>query len=59
MLSLQTVIVILIVGAAAFFLLRRVRKSLNRSTPPSCGCGCSACSATQCGTDDQPGPDRN
>ena len=59
MLSLQTVIVILIVGVAAFFLLRRVRKSLSRSTPPSCGCGCSACSATSCGPEDQPGPGRN
>lgn len=44
---LQTIVTLLIVAGAAFFLARRIYKSLKKSGPASCGCGCSDCDVAQ------------
>ncbi len=41
--QLQTIIVILIVAGAAFYLGRRFFNSLKKSDSSACGCGCSGC----------------
>ena len=45
--QLQTIIVILIVAGAAFYLGRRFHNSLKKSHSSTCGCGCSECSTAQ------------
>jgi hypothetical protein len=44
---MQTIIVIFIVVAAVFFLIRRFCNSVNSKTQTTCGCGCDGCSPTQ------------
>ncbi len=44
---LQTVIVILIVAGAAFWLARRFYNSLKKSDSSACGCGCSGCTVAR------------
>ena len=44
---MQTLIVILIVALAAYYLIRRFYKSIHPSSPPACGCGCEGCGADQ------------
>ncbi len=41
---MQTIIVILIISVAAFFLIRRFYNSLRTTNQPTCGCGCNGCS---------------
>jgi hypothetical protein len=41
--QLQTILVILIVAGAAFYLVRRFYNSLKKSDSSACGCGCSGC----------------
>jgi FeoB-associated Cys-rich membrane protein len=43
---LQTIVALLIVAGAAFLLVRRIRNSLKKGSPPSCNCGCSGCEAS-------------
>jgi hypothetical protein len=43
MLHLQTVVALLIVAGAAFFLVRRICKSLKKGDPPACNCTCPGC----------------
>jgi len=40
---MDTFIVVLIVGLAIFYVGRKFINNLQKSTPSSCGCGCSAC----------------
>jgi hypothetical protein len=40
---IQTVVALLIVAGAAFLLVRRIRNSLKKGSPPSCNCGSSGC----------------
>ena len=42
----QTIITFLIVAGAAFFMVRRIYRSLKKSGPASCDCGCSGCNVT-------------
>jgi hypothetical protein len=44
---MQTIIAILIIAAAAFFLIRRFYNSLRAKNQSTCGCGCDGCSPTQ------------
>jgi hypothetical protein len=44
---MQTTIVLIIVGLAAAFLLRKVYLRLFKRTPPACGCGCNGCALQQ------------
>jgi hypothetical protein len=53
--SFQTIIAFLIVAGAAFFLVRRIYKSLKKSASASCGCGCSGCNAAADRQDSQTG----
>lgn len=44
----QTIVVLLIVAGAAYYLIRRVYNSLkNRPDASSCGCNCTDCNALQ------------
>jgi len=45
--QLQTIIVILIVACAAFYMIRRIYNSLKKSGSTSCNCGCSGCNVSQ------------
>ncbi len=49
MLQLQTIIVILIVACAAFYMIRRIYNSLKKGDSTACGgnCGCSGCNVSQ------------
>jgi hypothetical protein len=40
---MQTVVALIIVAGAAFFLVRRICNSLKKGGPPACDCGCSGC----------------
>ena len=53
--SFQTLVTLLIVAGAAFFLVRRIYRSLKKSAPAPCGCGCTACDAPRDCGESQPG----
>ncbi len=40
---MQTAIVIIIVAAAGFYLIRRFYNSIAKGSPSTCGCGCDGC----------------
>ncbi len=40
---MQTAIVIIIVAAAGFYLIRRFYNSVAKGSPSTCGCGCDGC----------------
>jgi hypothetical protein len=42
---MQTLLVVLIVTAAAFLLGRRFYRSVKKVAPPACGCGCAGCAS--------------
>ena len=46
---IQTIVTLLIVAGAAFFLVRRIYKGLKKTDSASCGCSCSCsgCNAAQ------------
>jgi hypothetical protein len=46
--QLQTIIVILIVACAAFYMIRRIYNSLKKNGSAACGdsCGCSGCNVS-------------
>jgi hypothetical protein len=46
MMQIQTVVALLIVAGAVFFLVRRFRNSLRKSGAPACNCSCSGCEAS-------------
>lgn len=52
----QTILVVLILAAAAFYLVRRWFRTLARKQP-SCCSGCSGCGAANAGKDKTCGPD--
>jgi hypothetical protein len=43
MMQIQTVVALLIVAGAVFFLVRRFRNSLRKGGTPACNCSCSGC----------------
>jgi len=40
---MDTLIVVIIVGLAVFYLVRKFRRDLSHSQESSCGCGCAGC----------------
>ena len=40
---MDTLIVVIIVGLAVFYLARKFRRDLSRTQEKSCGCACSGC----------------
>ncbi len=44
---MQTAIVIVIVAAAAYFMVRRIYNNVQKDTSSDCGCGCDGCSPSQ------------
>ena len=44
---MQTVIVIVIVAVAAFFMIRRFYNSFQKGHNSTCGCGCDGCAPSQ------------
>ncbi|MEJ2154304.1 MAG: FeoB-associated Cys-rich membrane protein [Desulfobacteraceae bacterium] len=43
----QTIIVIVIVAIAAFFMIRRFYNGIQKSSSSTCGCGCEGCAPSQ------------
>lgn len=43
MVQVQTVVALLIVAGAAFFLVRRICNGLRKGSAPTCNCSCSGC----------------
>jgi hypothetical protein len=52
--SFQTIVTLLIVAGAAFYLVRRIYRNLKKDDPAPCGCGCSSCNVAQDCGDSQP-----
>jgi len=60
---MDTMIVVIIVGLAVFYLARKFRRDLSGAQESSCGCGCSGCGkSAECadtGIMDAPPPDES
>ena len=58
---MDTIIVLVIVGLAVVYLVRRFARAVRPDTDTDCGCGCSACpQETNCSSEAAPisiGPD--